>query len=792
MAFSDKDDTAELAKLKKSENGAVTAPEHVVSNETQVRHIFKQLRDDHLGRAKKMAKIRRMFDNHPPFDPEKLRKEGRTDVSNTNLGDGKNIFKNVGLNYWSLVNEDKLLVDVKTDLFDDAQNVDVSNILSELFTKMLRDWCDFEARMQEHQNDYIGYGFSVFHFPNDQDWRPEPIEAIRFFLPKGAQVDVESWSRAAAMHTMTAQELWGLYKDEKADSVGWNKKALGTLLYELADTSHKGADEEAGQGIMRLLREISAGDTLVDSIYNDDILLVSVYIKEWSGKISRYIIHPSIETEECIFIKEDLYEGMEDAFLAFPYEPGEKYVHNNKGLGASIYNAIQVSTRIDNHMINSITRSGTVLVQSPQGGNNDIRNIKFSHDGFVDIGTAKFEQSFLGANIPQLVAGANFIGEKIYNNNDVQSSTLQGAVHSKMSATEVTAQMQHRGRVNKSRLSFYLKHMDKLYRSIGRRVWGSKEGYPGYDEGVKWFKDQVLARGIDKSIFVVDEGNIGPYGLPQHLSISAVRVSGSGSQAIDAFEMQQTRELLPFFGERGRANVIKHSIRAIRGSSFIDVYFPPEDQSREPTGEHSLAAVENGLFGIGRDDPIVSPDNQHAPHLETHMPFGLQIMELYRNGQYDLQEADSTLRGLVPHIAEHLAPIQPDTSRKAFIDTMYKSFLQLVNFADEISGNARKQRERQLAELQRQQQEKQQLGEEQQVALYGEELKHQRETLKLKYELERQARSDRAKFALKAVEIRQDAALKRLKAGAELSLEQKRMAAEADAEARSQVPTVGA
>ena len=60
----------------------------------------------------------------------------------------------------------------------------------------------------------------------------------------------------------------------------------------------------------------------------------------------------------------------------------------------------------------------------------------------------------------------------------------------------------------------------------------------------------------------------------------------------------------------------------------IPRYFPPEDQTRQPTGDDTQASSENNWFAEGRQ-VVVSPDNNHAVHVPNHIRTMRDWMEIY-------------------------------------------------------------------------------------------------------------------------------------------------------------------
>ena len=545
----------------------------------------------------------------------------------------------------------------------------------------------------------------------------------------------------------------------------WDKEVLGRILVHTAQIEDK--EQYSMQYCAELQRKIRNGDLCLDEIYNDDILMVSMLMREYDGKVSRAIFHPELEgVREFAFFSDRQYDEMSEAAQFFAFTPGEPFIHGNKGIGHKMFNTIEGITQIDNSVMDAVRRASTVLVRTRTGRNRDLKKIAFHHGGFVDIGEAEFQQNLMGANLNSNVEVARYFRQKLEFNNNISGTNMANRDGKPQTLGEVRFQATKEARVQKNRIAFYYEQLDYLLRETVRKLLRSKSGYPGFKQAKIW-KERCIARGVPEEFFDLNSSNVGLSGLPEHLEVSATRASGSGSQVADQIEMQTMISILPTLGERGRRAVLRDYVASIRGFRYIDRYLPLEDQTEQPTGDDSSASVENNQLEKG-ELVVVSPDNNHAVHAARHINRMRQIAQLFNQaeaqarqsgsetpsvdagnfGRYSLEEVDIAFQTLGPHFTRHLLFLQQDPTRKDLATQLRAQWAVLANFGDKIANHAQEHREAEIRRIQKQQEEIANLPNEERVAMARVEMDARIKLAKLRADTARAAQSDQLKFVL--------------------------------------------
>jgi len=677
-------------------------PKNVIPTPTAARTVYTRMKHRHLQRCWTYTRIQGMLDGNPPFNAKEMARAGLSDMCNVNWKDGDAIFKSVALAYWSLFNDVEHIIEIRLSFGDDkGKNALWGKILSEEWDRVVRSWPNFDKFMGTHQAELLKFGLNAFIWKDERDWRPSPTNIKGTLYPDQARDDIDSLTTIALEFEYDAQFLWGVFQ-EAVDKPGghWNAEALGQILWETAlidDKSHFNME-----GCSELQAKIRNGDLFLEDLYNDDIRLVSIFQKEYNtNKITHQTIHHRITTTEFPYMFDGQYNNFREAMMYFTLTPGNDTIHANKGLGHSILPAVESVTQLDCSVLDQARRAGSLLLKGGPTRGQDQRQVRFVHGGHFDVGEAEIIQNSMGNNIGQTVEASKYFKQKIFANNNISGLDPAFADRNIQSAREVQIQATKEAKIQKNTISHYYGQLDHLFREMTRKMLVSFSGNPGH-EYVEVWKKRCIKREVPEEVFNIASSDKSPDGLPEYMEIFATRSSGSGSQIADQIETQEIMAMLPVLGERGRIAALEDRIAALRGYRSIPRYFPPEDQTRQPTGDDTQASSENNWFAEGRQ-VVVSPDNNHAVHVPNHIRTMRDWMEIYNQnpqamfddttGVTMLQKVDEVFAVAGPHFLKHLFFLSQDPTRSAITERARAEWAVLSNFGDMIANNAKAQRD---------------------------------------------------------------------------------------------------
>ena len=778
-----------------SNNDAAVAPMRVIPTAQAALAIYRNLRDRNLKRIGGYQKIQGMLDGNPPYNPARMMKEGLSDMCNVNWKDGEALYRQAVLAYWSLFNQVEFIADFKVTLDEPKEmsmgegsgytpegrkaasvmNAELGKIISEEWNNVIRSWPSFNKRMNFHQGELLKFGLNAIIWPDERDWRFKPVSVKNFIVPDNTENDMEMIDLICIENTYSARYLWEVYDSlSDGDNGVWNKKVLGDLLVRLANISDVNAYRTDRVDPLWLQSELKQGNLYFDALYNDDIRLVSIFVKEYDdGAFSHIMIHPSLSTDDFVYFNYKQYKNLREAFTYFTFSPGESMLHSNKGLGHSIYAAVEAITRLDCSLLDQAIRSGSLLLRSNPGRGADDRSVKFVPGGIIDLGECEVAQNTLGSNVQNIAETSRYFKQKILENNNISGFDSSTQDRDYQSAFTMQYQASREARVQRNVIAHYYDGLDRFFREIVRKMLLSKPSYPGY-EYVKTWKENCIARGVPKEVFEIGD-NVTPDGLPRHLQVSATRSAGSGSQTADIMEMQLVMNLLPQLGQRGRQAALEDYIAAARGWRYKDRYLPMEDQDNQPTGHDTIASIENNQLSDGKQ-VTVSPDNNHVIHATNHMRMMTEWLQMYQqdpNAMWEnttlLQKVNEVLSVAGPHFVKHLLIIANDPVNKEVYKQLNIQWNTIANLGDMIANNARSQRESQLA----QQQEAQMLQQQYEQQQTPEQIKARGavavKDMKMRADIERDKMRESMRFALNMAQVKNQDELNRAKTAVELA-----------------------
>ena len=776
-----------------SDNVAL-APMRVIPTAQAALAIYRNLRDRNLKRIGGYQKIQGMLDGNPPYNPARMMKEGLSDMCNVNWKDGEALYRQAVLAYWSLFNQVEFIADFKVTLEEPKEmqmgegsgytpegrkaasvmNAELGKIISEEWNNVIRSWPSFNKRMNFHQGELLKFGLNAIIWPDERDWRFKPVSVKNFIVPDNTENDMEMIDLICIENTYSARYLWDVYDNISDDNGVWNKKVLGDLLVRLANVSDVNAYRTDRVDPLWLQSELKQGNLYFDALYNDDIRLVSIFVKEYDdGAFSHIMIHPSLSTDDFVYFNYKQYKNLREAFTYFTFSPGEEKLHANKGLGHSIYAAVEAITQLDCSLLDQAKRSGSLLLRSNPGRGADDRSVKFVPGGIIDLGECEVAQNTLGSNVQNIAETSRYFKQKILENNNISGFDSSTQDRDYQSAFTMQYQASREARVQRNVIAHYYEGLDRFFREIVRKMLLSKPSYPGY-EYVKTWKENCIARGVPEEVFEIGD-SVTPDGLPRHLQVSATRSAGSGSQTADIMEMQLVMNLLPQLGQRGRQAAMEDYIAAARGWRYKDRYMPMEDMDNQPTGHDTIASIENNQLSDGKQ-VIVSPDNNHLIHATNHMRMMQEWLQMYfqdSEAMYEgttlLQKVNNVFAVAGPHFVKHLMILSQDPTMKAQYQQLNAQWAEVANYGDMIRHNADRQMQAQMQEQQEaamlQQQYDQQNTPEQIKARGSVATKD----MKMRADIERDKVRESMRFALEMMKLKNQDEVNRAKTAIELS-----------------------
>jgi hypothetical protein len=768
----------------------------IIKDVTAARTVYTKLRSNHLRRIALYAEIAGLINGVPPYDPVDMHAAGLQHVANFNDLSTRATIKRACLAYWNLLHNSEVLVrfEIRPSSSESPRWADT---MARCWDKTIRvTWPSFLINIASLQKQIVELGVSPALFPDERDPRWRVVELARFFVPDQQQSDLDMLTTCCVESEFTIQYLWSVYQEFKENSAykkrvtkknveesgledpqketPWNLEELGQLLCWVGNTNTK--DSIQPNDMYEMERKLYTGDISFDRMFNDTVRIVSLFQKEYDGKISHYMFHRYWDNGQFLFFQQNQYESMNEALVLFTRNPGEFTIHGNLGLGHEVFSLSQANTMLHCSLVDLAKWSSTPLLKSPSLSTKDIDQIKFYPGVPTNLGPYEYVQNNLGSNINGVIGAAQYVQSLLQYNMTYSGSDSASPDPDTGSVSPSQARLQafHEWNVIKNDVQHFYSSFDKLVQNMTAKMLYSKEGYPGYEIAKEWI-DRCVEEGVPIQIFEAarasaDAADKRQWRMPRTISVFATRAAGAGSQVGHLIGLQEIGEVLgPSFGPREELAFKRDFISATIGPEQVDRYLRPEDEADEMSGGASLAGVENAIMQAGKA-PVFSMDNDHRAHFVTHMALNTQIIQQVQQRQMDVVEADSIMNVCVPHTGEHFNALARDPFAANFVAQVKEGFGQVSKWAALNRKNAAKVVQARLKQQQEQQEKQQQAMNDDQLKTMQAINDEKRKDAKLAAQSQRQEQAGEAKKAALQEKTSGELAIKRQKAEGEVEI----------------------
>jgi hypothetical protein len=154
----------------------------------------------------------------------------------------------------------------------------------------------------------------------------------------------------------------------------------------------------------------------------------------------------------------------------------------------------------------------------------------------------------------------------------------------------------------------------------------------------------------------------------EHYSIKATQAIGLGSMGVRLDITNQVLSARHLYDAEGQVAATRDWLAARVGYRNIDKYRPPVSRDQIPSGETSMATLENN--DIANAQPVVAASEQlHGIHMQVHAPLVARIIEAFDAGQElgDPGKTAEVIAVALQHIQNHAQFMEMD---EAFKDVM--------------------------------------------------------------------------------------------------------------------------
>lgn len=663
--------------------------------------------EDNESRATQRGACQGLVDCNPPLPQDNLNARGERWRANFSTQQGRAIRDSNSAALWSLQFANETLAEVvpivqgttpaEVDLLAEGARRMAIN-----YSRLLRSWPDYYNHEMAATNDIVthGIGWYIWYDELDPHHRYVPHGAVKY--PPRMRALIDEMNVVFVEVPMSVGKLLGLAENEKASDMGWNRKAIASLLIRRYGDKSKTDrpnvyDVSDWESTQQQIKNNDLGGTYADMETVPVVYGFVVSPKEDS--VSVYIAEnteDTVEQAEYLLERHGKRKTMMQAVCPCFYNIGDGYFRSIKGVINLVLPQLVVANLSLCATADAAYLMGTVILEDT--GSNDMRLTKIGPVTRLPAGSKPMQQSF-SPKIEGFLTLYELMSRLMNNNAGVYKRTPENIYDKSRTAEEVKIQAEQEARLESFQATLYYLHQDRKHTEIMRRLLEhDKPGWAGYEDAEKfrkWCKDA----GVPAILMKMD-----------NIMVRTTRTVGHGSATMARMSMQALfgAMLQGVYDQNGAANIIRDFTAMNTSWEIVDRYAPRRNRDMTPSDVSSFAALENNDIAKGQQVQV-GDDQNHYIHALAVGALLSQMGQAYlqaKNGQSQPLDPRTLLPAFVvglPHLNQHLAIMARNQANKAKAKQLYEEMKIVQKYGAEIQKDAEKinvQEQRQMQEEQ--------------------------------------------------------------------------------------------
>jgi len=628
-------------------------PESRVRDAFSARQICLKALDNDRMRARDRAKVQAQLDGNQPYDPVRLKSVGQGWRTNINFMEAHSNLQNVKTPYFALIGSVPDYAEIRTAEGGGNQNL-WSDILTKEFTRMIKRWKDFSYQMQKAQQELIKFGVGPVLMPDPYDWRFQAMRHRELLVPEHGPASPSEWPWWAIRTEMQAMDLWKYVMPENAEyseSIGWNIDQTRQAVMLASKDIFGGRLTWDGRNWEQWQEAFKNNDIYMTLVASEALMVYHLFIKEYSGKLSHYIIAENALIPDFLFKKVDRYNSTEQVLTIFRNDIGNGDYHSIRGLGRLQIQHLECTNRLKCHLFDmGIAGTAINLKAATSKAKDELLMMQYGPINILPPDVDLIQNRIVGFLTDAITLDREFSNHLSANLGIFRKGMGYGTqTGSRPNTLQVQQDIVTTTQVTEGQMILHFMDLDQLYEQM---YWRASDPNT-YDDEAKLFQKRCRDQGV-------------PTIALRNLDyIRAARTAGYGSPQMRAVRSQRMLPYLGMLPETGKYNWIRDEVIGIAGPENLDRYFP---EQKFPTHDAWESNVENGLMHAGQHVMIADGQN-HAVHADVHLTSMEQMVQM-ANQLYENSPAQSGIAAMIklqqygqietPHINAHLQLLAQD------------------------------------------------------------------------------------------------------------------------------------
>jgi hypothetical protein len=646
---------------------------------TAARTLFTKLRKNSETRRSNWAKVQGQLDGAAPFINSELVSSGQGWRCNINFRDASSTLEQVLVSYWRLVHDTKTLAAVT--IHEENPNIEVwQSIFEDAFNRFFDDWgADYVRNYLLFSQNHVAYGVGLTAWSDAESPRWEVVKLGDIEVPEKTKASVDAMNVVLLRQEWSIEELWKKIRTpelaKSAELAGWNVEVVKQFVTKYI----KGYEHNIDAKDVLEVQEQIRNNALGISCEHAPAKLVQLLIKEYDGKISRYIFAEDCETEKFLFDDSSVAarpESMRHCLAAVFFEAGNGLFWGTKGFGVKNAPIAATLNRLKSRAVDRTLLDGLNFRDMEEGSR---QTVPITNIGPFNILPKGLEQ------IPQYPTGRTALEtiellerQSGFNNARYRDQSRQ--VADTQTATQATILAHLQSQVDVANATLYLSQFAKNVFAEQFRRLRKKSDDP---DAKKFFERCVKIGGMPEKVFRDAE-----------ITIRTGADPGAASLALQA---AAAKELLSMSADPNVNSrwAWERYITGTFGAQAVTKALNPVNALGDISAQR-FALMENSDMGEGNALPVDPKDN-HAAHIPVHLqPLSVIASQFAQSGRIN-PDSVVAIQNAVPHVEAHFEYLKADKLQANIFQQLWPQWTDVKNT---LTGIMR-QVERMDAEAQR-------------------------------------------------------------------------------------------
>lgn len=653
-------------------------PSTRVGDSYSARQVCIRLLDNDRLRARERAKVQGMLDGNVPYDPNKLKALGQGWRSNLNFMEGYANLQNVKTPYYALIAGVPYFAEIRT-MEGDVELF--SKIITEEFTGAIKEWPDFSFQMQKAQQEMLKFGIGPVMLPDPYDWRFQALRHRDLLVPEHSPATISKWPYCAIRTEMTASELWDKVRPENAEDaeeIGWDIEETRLAVQYASRDIFNGRLTWDGRNWEAWQAAFKNNDIYMSLMAAESIMVYHYFVKEYSGRISHYIVSENTLIPDFLFKRIDRFDSFEQILTLFRNDIGNGDYHSIRGLGRLQYQHVEVTNRLKNHLFD-MAMAGTAINLKPSTSKarDELQLLQLGPVNILPPDVELVQNRVVGFLSDAMQVDREFTAHL---NQNLGTLRRQGGVGygghiTRPTATQVQQDIVGSTQLTEGQMILHFLDLDMLYQQMYERM--SDPNTP--DKAAKKFQKKCHDRGVTT------------LALRHTKYVRATRTAGYGSPQMRQIQAQSMMPYVGMLPEAGRYNWVRDQVISITGPENVDRYMPEQNF---PTHDQWEANVENGIMHAGQH-VMIAEGQKHPIHADTHLLSMEQMIQmgdsLYRSAPIEsaisaLMKLQQYVQVCMPHTQAHIDLMGQDRMHQNELESLQKRLGGVKNNMQQIDA----------------------------------------------------------------------------------------------------------